>query len=233
MRLEHCGDRRAVPSEDQLLDWSRWSDAPRAKHCHAFSPFATNAIVRDSVCVSAAQLYAEALGGRIVARRVDVRKIALALTQIIEVRALHRRLENLEIQILRRRACRLEKSDAMVLHLRDRCRLVPRGVVDAERIRCERRRTEARSVGRRMDEWRHHVTRARSVDAVLGWNRERGLDPRIDQRIRARAEREEGVEIVSVRDFLEEVYRRKDRRDELYGLLPRQALRCEARDFVR
>ncbi|MEA2765750.1 MAG: hypothetical protein QOK07_2154 [Gemmatimonadaceae bacterium] len=103
-----------------------------------------------------------------------------------------------------------------MLHFSDRGSLVARGVVDAERIRGERRRTETRPIGRWVDEGGHHVAGARSVHAVLGRNRERRLDPRVDQRISASAEGEEGVEIVGVRNFLEEIYWRKDGRDELY-----------------
>jgi hypothetical protein len=50
------------------------------------------------------------------------------------------------------------------------------------------------------------------------------LNPRIQEGIGACAQRQESVEIISVRDFLEEVNRRKDRRDELYGLLPGEPL---------
>jgi hypothetical protein len=70
----------------------------------------------------------------------------------------------------------------VVLHLCDRSRLVPSGVVGAERFR-------------------------------------------IQQRIGASAQSHERIEIFGVRDFLEQLYRRKDRRDELYGLLPGETLR--------
>jgi len=51
------------------------------------------------------------------------------------------------------------------------------------------------------------------------------MNPRIEPRIGASAKRYQRVEIISVCDFLEEIYRRKNRRNELYGLLPRQPLR--------
>jgi hypothetical protein len=225
MRFEHRSDCGAVPSEDELLYRPCRANAPRAKHGNALSPFASDAIVRDSVGVFPPQLDPEPLRRRIVARRIDLGKIAAPTAQIEEVRAFYRCLENFEIQILRRRAGCLEKCDAVVLHFRDRCRLVPCGVINAKRIRGERRRTEARSVGRWVDERGHHVTRSWSVHAVFGGNRERRLDPCVDQRIDASAEREKRVKIFSVGDFLEEVDRRKDRCDELYRLLPGQPLR--------
>ena len=51
------------------------------------------------------------------------------------------------------------------------------------------------------------------------------MNPRIEPRIGACAKRYQRVEIISVCDFLEEIYRRKNLRNELYGLLPRQPLR--------
>jgi len=64
--------------------------------------------------------------------RIDIGKFALSSTQIVEVPALDRCSQNFKIQILRRGAHRFQKGDAMMLHLRDGGRLVPRGVVDAE-----------------------------------------------------------------------------------------------------
>jgi hypothetical protein len=225
MRLEHCRDRRAIPSEDQLLHGPRRPDASRAKYCDAFSAFASDTVVYDSIRILSTELDTESLRRRVVVRRIDGGEIALPLAQIEEVCALHRRSQNFKIQILRRRPRRLEKRGAVVLHLRDRGGFVPRRVINPERVSEAAGRAEARAAGRGIDEGSHHVTCARPVDPVLGRNRERGLDARVDQRIDAGAQCEKRVEIFGVGDFFEQVDRRKDRRDELYGLLPRQALR--------
>src|SRR6202158_5698564 len=130
MLLEDRGDRLAVPPEDELFDRTCWSNATRPEHGNALSAFAADAVVGDSVAVSLPQLDAQLLGCGVVGWRVDVGEFALASPQIVEVRALHRRLENFEIEILCGSAHRLEKRDTVVLHLRDRGRLVPRSVID-------------------------------------------------------------------------------------------------------
>ena len=109
MRLEDRGDHRPVPSEDQLLHGSSWPNAARPEHGHTFSPFATHAVVRNPICVAAAQLDPQLLRRGIVSRRVDVGKIALSVAQIEKVRAFDGRFQNLEIQVLSRCLRRVEK----------------------------------------------------------------------------------------------------------------------------
>jgi len=63
MRLEHGSDSLAVPSEDEILYRPRGPNTAGPENGDAFSPFATDAIVRDSIAVSLSQLDAELLRG--------------------------------------------------------------------------------------------------------------------------------------------------------------------------
>lgn len=59
------------------------------------------------------------------------------------------------------------------------------------------------------------------------------LNPITDQRIGARPERYQRIEIFGIRDILEQIDRWKYRRNELYRLLPRQPFQCWTRTFLR
>lgn len=56
MRLEHGGDRLAVPPEDELLDRSCWPNATGPEDRHAFSTFAPDAVVGDTVRIPRPEL---------------------------------------------------------------------------------------------------------------------------------------------------------------------------------
>ena len=225
MGFQNCRDCLAIPAEDEIPDGARGAHAARAKYRDALASFAADAVVGDSVGVFPSQRDAELLGGGVVGLGVDPGEFALTSAQVVEVGALHRRFQNLEIQILGGCARRLEEGDAVVLYLCDGGRFVPRCVVDAERIGGQRGRTEASAVGRRIDEGRHHVAGAGTEHPVLGRNREASLYSRVNQGVRAGAQRRKRFEIVRIDYLLKDFYRRKDGRDELYGLFPGQPLR--------
>src|SRR5713101_1082950 len=131
MRLEHRTDTRAIPPEDEVLDRPCRPNAARPKHSHALPALAPNTVVRDSVRAPLAQLGTQSLRLSVVSRRVHVFELAPLVTQIVKLRASDRSVEYLEVQVLRGRLRRLEEGDTMMLHLGDRRRLVPCGVVDA------------------------------------------------------------------------------------------------------
>jgi hypothetical protein len=62
MRLEHGGDRLAIPSEDEILCRPCGPNTTRPKNRHAFSAFATDAVVGDSIGVFLSELDAQLLG---------------------------------------------------------------------------------------------------------------------------------------------------------------------------
>src|SRR6266849_8872768 len=133
---------------------------------------------------------------------------------------------------MRGRLRRLEEGDTMILYLGDRRRLVPGRVVDAEGSRCDRRRTKARPIRRRVREWRHHVPRAGTVNALLRRNHQRRSDSVAYERIGAGAERHERVEILGRGDVLEQIDRRKNRGDQFDRSLPREPLWEQTRPYL-
>src|SRR5688572_21103691 len=108
-----------------------------------------------------------------------------------------------------------------MLHFGNRGRLVPRRVIDTERLRGERGWAEPGSVRRGVGERRHYVPRAGSINPVLRGNRERMLNPLTEHGIGARAERHQRVEVFGIRNIFEQIDRWKYSRNELYRLLPR------------
>src|ERR1700692_1584088 len=103
-----------------MLHRPRRPDAARPKHGHALPSLAPNTVVRDSVRAPLAQLGAQSLRVRVVSRRVDVLEFALFVTQIVKLGTGDRRVQNLEVQVLRRRLGGLEESNTMMLRLGDR-----------------------------------------------------------------------------------------------------------------
>src|SRR5450756_1724892 len=138
MCFQHSADRRAVPSEDEVLDGLARPDAARAKHGDALATLAADAIVGDSIGALVTEIGAELLRAGVVGGRVHGFEFALPGSQVVEVRAAHWSVEYLEVEVLRRRARRFQKRDAVMPHLLDRRRLIPRRVVHAERWSAKR-----------------------------------------------------------------------------------------------
>ena len=233
LRLEHGGNCLAIPPEDETLHGSCWPNASRSEDRHALPSFAANAVVGDSIGAFLTEIGAEPLRAGVVGGRVRGFELAMPVPQVVEVRTADWSVQHVEVEVLRGSARRFQKHSAMMLHLRDRRRFVSRRVVHAERWSTDRRWSEARSVRRRIREWRHDVAGAGTVDALLGRNLEGGSDPVAHQRIRPRAQRQECVEILRIRDVLEQIYRWENCRYELYSFLPRQPLWCELSPFFR
>jgi hypothetical protein len=80
-------------------------------------------------------------------------------------------------------------------------------------------------------ERRHHVARTRTINAVLRRDVESGLNALAEQRVSASTQGEKRVQVRRVRDVLEYIDGRENRRDELYGPLPCETLGLEFRAF--
>src|SRR5687767_13282512 len=222
----------AIPPENHVLDHPAGPHAPRTKDRYTLSAHPAHAVVSDAIGALTAHLDAELLGRRIIGPRVHVGKIILPPANVVEVRTLDRRVDQLEVEILPHGVRRTQERSAMMPHFGDRCRLVSRRVEHPETFTRKVRRPEACTLQRRVSERSHDIPGAGAVCAIRWRNPERGLNSLAQQRIGARAERDQRLEIVWMRHFLEQLHGRKNRRYEPYRSLPREPLWLETRRFA-